>query len=65
MSTAFQGGVGGTHEELCGALAGGVMLGTTTAQAADVVIAQNGADLAAGSVDYGNRKSQAQQQQQH
>jgi len=26
MSTTFQGGVGGTHEELCGALAGGVMV---------------------------------------
>jgi hypothetical protein len=31
---------------LIAALAGGVMLGTTTAQAADVVIAQNGQDLA-------------------
>lgn len=26
MSTPFAGGVGGTHEELCGALAGGIML---------------------------------------
>ena len=26
MATPFGGGVGGTHEELCGALAGGVMV---------------------------------------
>ena len=26
MSTGFGGGVGGTHEELCGALSGGVLL---------------------------------------
>jgi C_GCAxxG_C_C family probable redox protein len=26
MSTAFGGGVGGTHQELCGALSGGIMV---------------------------------------
>jgi C_GCAxxG_C_C family probable redox protein len=26
MSTAFSGGLGGTHEELCGALSGGAMI---------------------------------------
>jgi len=40
LSTAFAGGVGGTNEELCGALAGGLMVisalyGRTDAQAND------------------------------